>query len=135
MKVAVDTNVVVSAVIADGPPRRVLEAIADGAAELVLPEPVPAELRRVLTEKLALDDASIETIIELLEELAPEPARVPDQVEAVCGDPDDDRILAAAVAAGAEILISGDNKHLLPLGQHRATLIIRPQEFLAEITG
>jgi predicted nucleic acid-binding protein len=122
-------------VIADGPPRRVLEVIADGVAELVLPEPVPAELRRVLSERLALDDASIEAIIDLLEELAPEPAKVPDRVEAVSGDPDDDRILAAAVAAGAEILISGDSKHLLPLGQHRGMRIIRPQAFLAEIAG
>jgi predicted nucleic acid-binding protein len=113
----------------------VLEAIADGPAELVLPEPVPVELRRVLTAKLALDDASVEAIIGLLEELAPEPARVPDQVEAVSGDPDDDRILAAAVAADAEILISGDSKHLLPLGQRRAMRIIRPQAFLAEIIG
>jgi predicted nucleic acid-binding protein len=122
-------------VIADGPPRRVLEAIADGAAQLVLPEPVAAELRRVLAEKLALDDASIRAIVELLEQLAPAPARVPDRVEAVCGDPDDNRILGAAVAAGAEILISGDSKHLLPLGQHRAMRIIRPQGFLAETAG
>jgi uncharacterized protein len=122
-------------VIADGPPRRVLEVIADGVAGLVLPEPVLPELRRVLSEKLALDDASIEAIIELLEELAPEPASVPDQIEAVSGDPDDDRILAAAVAAGAEILITGDSKHLLPLGHHKAMRIIRPQDFLAEIAG
>lgn len=117
--------------IADGPPRRVLEAIADGAAELVLPEPVRVELRRVLDGKLALGDASIEAILGLLDELALGVAKVPDQVEAVSGDPDDDRILAGA--AGAEILISGDGKHLLPLGQHHAIRIIRPQALLAEI--
>jgi uncharacterized protein len=122
-------------VIADGPPRRVLEAIADGAAELVLPEPVQAELRRILSEKLALDDGPIEAIFELLGELTLKSAKVPGRVEALSGDPDDDRIVAAAIATGAEILISGDTKHLLPLAQHRSLRIIRPQVFLAEIAG
>ena len=121
--------------IAGGPPRRVLEVIADGVAELILPAPVLAELRRVLSEKLGLDDASIEAIIGLLDELAPEQAKVPDQIEAVSGDLDDDRVLAAAVAAGADVLISGDSKHLVPLGQHQAMRIVRPQQFLAEIAG
>jgi len=122
-------------VIADGPPRRVLEVIADGAAELILPVPVRAELYRILNEKLALDDASIEAILGLLDELALETARVPDRVEAVSGDPDDDRILSSAASAGADILISGDRKHLLPLGRFQAMRISTPQAFLAEVAG
>ena len=112
-----------------------LEVIADGAAGLILPEPVRAELHRILKEKLALDDASIGAILGLLDELALETARVPDRVEAVSGDPDDDRILSSAASAGADILISGDRKHLLPLGQYRAVRIITPQAFLAELAG
>jgi predicted nucleic acid-binding protein len=127
--------VLVSAVIADGPPRRVLEVVADGAAELVLPEPVLTELRRVLKAKLGIEGASIAAITRLLEELAVEIATVPDQGEAICGDPDDDRILAAANAAGAEILVSGDRRHLLPLDAYRSMRIIRPQAFLAELAG
>ena len=130
---AVDTNVLVSAVIADGPPRRVLEVIADGALELVLPEPVGAELPRVLSQKLAVGDPSIKAIMGLLDELAPDAAKVPERVEAVSGGPGDERTLAAASAAGAKILVSGDSKHLLPLGKHRAMRIMRPQAFLAEI--
>jgi len=119
-------------VIADGPPRRVLEVIADGAAELILPEPVRLELRRILKKKLALDEPSIGAILGLLDELALETARVPDRVEAASGDPDDDRILSSAASAGADILISGDRKHLLPLGQYQAVRIITPQAFLAD---
>jgi uncharacterized protein len=126
--------VLVSAVIADGPPRRA-EVIADGAAELVLPEPVPAELRRILSEKLGLDDASIEAIIGLFGELTSERAKVPDDVKPVSGDHDDDRVLAATIAASAEVLISGDTKHLLPLAEHKSVRMISPQAFLAEIAG
>lgn len=126
---------IVSAVIADGPPRRLLEVIADGAAELVLPKPVVVEVRRILNRKLGLGEQATDEILELLSELAVEVPSVPRHVQAVSGNPDDDQILAVAVAAGAEILISGDAKHLLPLGRHEAVRIIRPQAFLAEIGG
>jgi len=51
-----------------------LEVIADGAAELILPEPVRAELHRVLKDTLALDDASIGATLGLLDEPASETA-------------------------------------------------------------
>lgn len=124
-----------SATIADGPPRRVLEAIGAGAAELVLPAAVPVELRRVLGEKLGLDAGAIGSILALLEELAVEVAGVPARVDAATGDPDDDRILAAAVAARADVLVSGDTRHLLPLGGHRGVRILRPQDLLAELVA
>jgi uncharacterized protein len=57
------------------------------------------------------------------------------RVECVSGDPDDDRILAAAAAGDAEILISGDHRHLLPLGQYRRVRIMKPQELLAAVSG
>jgi len=127
--------VLVSAVIADGPPRRVLEVLADGLAELLMPEPVPAELRRVLEDKLGLDPPAIDAILRLLDELTASTVAVPAEVDAVSGVADDDRILAAAAAGGAEVLISGDARHLLPLGEYRGMRIIRPQGFLASLAG
>ena len=121
--------------IADGPPRRVLEVIADGGAELLVPEPVLVELSRVLREKLGIDDDAVNAILALLADLAGPGVPVPDEVDAVSGDPDDDRILAAALAAQAGVLVSGDRKHLLPLGQHRSLRTVRPQDFLAELAG
>ena len=125
----------VSAVIADGPQRRVLEVLADGLAELLMPEPVPAELRRVLEDKLGPDPPAIDAILRLLDELTASTVAVPAEVDAVSGGADDDRILAAAVAGGAEVLISGDARHLLPLGEYRGMRIIRPQGFLASLAG
>ncbi len=132
---AVDTNVLVSAVIADGPPRRVLELLQQGRAELVLATPVIVELRRILKVKIGVDDASIDVMIALLEELAAEIAAVPETVEPVSGDPQDDIILAAAAAAAADVLVSGDRRHVLPLGRYRAMRIMRTQDFLAEVAG
>ena len=122
----------VSAAIADGPPRRVLELIGAGAAELVLPAPVMGELQTVLGDKLGVSAGAVAAIEGLLRELASELAEAPAKVPAVSGDRDDDRILAAAVAAGASVLVSGDTRHLLPLGQHDGMRIVKPQTFLAE---
>lgn len=44
-------------------------------------------------------------------------------------DPDDDRILECAVAAGAQVLVSGD-KHLLRLGAFEGIRIVPVAEFL-----
>ncbi len=53
----------------------------------------------------------------------PELAAVPD-------DPKDDMVVATAVKAGADYLVTGDKKHLLPLGEYRGIKIISPRQFL-----
>ena len=50
-------------------------------------------------------------------------------VAAVPDDPDDDRILECAVAAGAQLLVSGD-KHLLRLGAFEDVRIVSVAECL-----
>jgi predicted nucleic acid-binding protein len=53
---------------------------------------------------------------------------------AVPGDQDDDQVIAAAIAAGADIVVSGD-RHLLSLGVYETVRILSPAEALATITG
>lgn len=125
----------VSAVIADGPPRRVLEAIRDRAWDLILPAPTIDELERVLSEKLRIDDGSIGSIVALLRELALQVTEAPADVTERSGNPADDRIIAAALARGAEVLVSGDRKHILALQRIGPMRIVRPQEILAELAS
>lgn len=56
-----------------------------------------------------------------------EPVDVP---RAVMGDADDDHVLAAAVAARADLIVSGDRQHLLPIGSHRGIAIVEAAEAL-----
>lgn len=126
----------VSAFIAAGPPSRLLEEAIDSRLELVLFEPVLAELERILTEKLGFDSQRWREAESLLEELAMESVAAPVEVpEAVTGDPDDDLILACAIATKVEVLVSGDHKHLLPVGERGGVRILTPQAFLAELRG
>jgi predicted nucleic acid-binding protein len=46
------------------------------------------------------------------------PASVPGVVS---NDADDDHVIAAAVAARAELIVTGDRKHLLPIGTHQSS--------------
>ncbi len=129
-----DTNVLVSAFIAGGPPSRVIEAAIDGRVELVLADPVLAELERVLSVKLGFEREQVHETILFLIGLASERIETPPRSpEAVTHDPDDDVILACAVAAEVHVLVSGDRRHLLPLGEYRGIRIITPQALLAEL--
>lgn len=132
-RVVCDTNVLVSAQIADGAPSRVLEEVADGRVHLVLPEPVREELARVLTAKFAFSDARREDVDRLLVELATDRPDAPPQPKVVTGHPADDAILACAVSARVDVLVTGDRRHLLPLGEHEGVRVMTPQALLAEL--
>ncbi len=124
----------VSAFIAAGPPSRIVEEAIDGRLELVLPEPVMGELERILVEKLKFDSGRWREVEVLLADLAVESVPAPKgPVEPVTGDPDDDLILACVGEAEVEVLVSGDRKHLLPLGSHRGVRVLTPQALLAEL--
>jgi len=102
----------------------------------VLLEPVIAELERALTQKLGFDSQRWSEVESLLGELAVESVVAPlEAPEAVTGDPDDDRILACAIGAKVEVLVSGDRKHLLPGGERGGVRILTPQALLAELAG
>lgn len=133
-RVLCDTNVLVSAFIAAGPPSRVIEEAIGGRIGLVLAAPVLAELERVLTVKLRFEPEHVREARSLLTDLAQEVLDAPsDAPEPVTGDPDDDLILACAVRAGIPTIVSGDRKHLLPVGEYRGTRILTPQALIAEL--
>jgi predicted nucleic acid-binding protein len=98
-----------------------------------LPEFVRTELHRVLTKKLGFTVEMATEACELLAQLATERPDTPQHVEAITGDPADDAILTTAVEAGVDILVTGDRKHLLPIGERHGVRLITPQALLAEL--
>ncbi len=129
MRVVLDTNVVVSALIfPGGPPEAVYRLALEGRLELVTSEPLLVELGRVLSSKFGWERQRAEEAVSQL-------ARVADIVESheavreIADDPADDRVLEAAAAGAAQAIVSGD-RHLLRLGTWRSIEIERPAEFL-----
>jgi predicted nucleic acid-binding protein len=126
---------VVSAFVADGPPRRVLEEARSGAIVLIVPELVLEELVRVLAAKLGASAEASREAVQSVRDIATTVVQAPVSVEPVTGDPADDEILACAIEGEATVLVTGDRRHLLPVGEHRGVRIRAPQALLAELRG
>lgn len=119
MRIVLDTNVLVSALISgEGPPGRVLAAVRREGLTLVTSESQLGELKTVLSrERLRpyIHPGAAEDLLRNLEAIGEVVADLPD-VNA-SPDPDDNLILAAAVAGRADLIVSGDKKHMLALGR------------------
>ncbi len=101
---------------------------------MALLEAAAVELFAALTLKLGVDETDAREHLAILRELAETVQPSPhSQPEATSGDPADDVILASAHEAQVGLLITGDRRHLLPLGTHQGVRILSPQAFLAEI--
>ena len=131
MRVVVDTNVIVSALVFGGLPRRVFEAAESGRCELYYSAEIESETRRVLRDKFGWDEDRLGRYLPELWRLG---ERVTPQrrVNAIKEDPDDNRILECALAARADMIVSGDG-HLLRLTAFEGIAILTPREFLSAL--
>lgn len=126
MRVLLDTNVLVAAFVSHGQCHELLEHCVRNH-RLVSSRQILDELRRALAGKLGYPEMVVEEALELIEEaarlVAPDP--LPEQISE---DPDDDWILAAAVAGDCACLVTGDGD-LLVLEEFRGIQILPPSEF------
>jgi putative PIN family toxin of toxin-antitoxin system len=131
VRIVLDTNVTVSALIWGGTPYRLLQGAADGDLVLYTSPTLLDELRAVLARehlasRLQEQRSSVEQAITLYSALAigVSPTATP---RVVPGDADDDHVIATAVAAAADFLVTGD-RHLLTIGQHQGVRIVTPAD-------
>ena len=131
MRIVLDTNVFVSAVFFGGVPGRILEAWRDGRLQLVLSAGILDEYQRV-GQALSAQYAGVdlEPILALLAVEA-EFLEAPALPAPVSADPDDDKFLACAAAAGVAVIVSGD-KDLVDHGGWRGVRVLRPRQFVDE---
>ena len=119
MRIVLDTNVLIAALITKGsPPDELYQACLRGEIVLVTSTVQIAELADVLARPrlqryLDPDDAAV--ILQNIDTRAIILDSLPDLD--LSPDPDDNHILAAAVAGRADVVVSGDKKHLLALEQ------------------
>ena len=126
MKVFLDTNVLASAAATRGLCADVLREVL-ACPELIISEQVLRELRHVLESKFGVREELIEDFLGLLQQgaILGVPGPTP---EVKLRDKDEQFILAAAIAVGAEGFVTGD-KELLGLGHVGSLKILSPRQF------
>ena len=136
IRAIVDTNILVRASIRpQGTVGPVLSELRDGKYQLVYSAALLEELVDVLGRprirtKYRIDKERIRAVLDLI--LLRGDLVLPAQKISVCRDPDDNAVLEAAVAASADIIVSGD-EDLLVLHPFEGIPIVGPAEFLARL--
>jgi uncharacterized protein len=138
VRVVADTNTVVSGLLWHGSPAQVIDAARTGLVVLSTSASLLAELDQVLHRpkfalRLARTGATAQALVVGYAALARlvVPATIAPVVEA---DPDDDAVLACALAARAEMIVSGDSD-LLALESYEGIPVITAAQLIARITS
>ena len=132
MRVVLDTNAVISALLFSGASSKLVSLWQEGLITPLLSRAILDEYLRVLSyRKFELSEKEINELIQ--EEILPyaEVVKPKSRLRVIRRDPSDNKFLECAVAGKAGVIISGD-KDLLSLGQYRKIRIQSPAQFLAD---
>ena len=138
LKVVLDTNVFVSGLLVKaGLPAQVLDTWRERQYLLITSPDIIAEIRATLAyprirRKYAVTDEDVEQLVALLEQDA---LVVPGDADVAGSIPDDtvdEMVLACAIEAKADVIVSGD-RHLLDLGTYRSVSIVTARQFLERL--
>ena len=132
MRVFLDTNVLIAAFAARGLCADVLR-LAGTDHELLIGAPVLVEMRRILESKLHMPAPARNEVLQVLRRFVQVPAaKAP--IALGIDDPDDEWVVACAIAAAADVFVTGD-KALLGLRRVDALPIVSPREFWTQLTA
>lgn len=132
IRVVLDSNVYVSAVLFGGNPRSVIELAQLGGFEIFISVPLIQEIEEVLKEKFLWHDAMVRRAAAKTWRAAS--IVMPDVEVDDCADADDNRILECALTAHAGFIVTGD-RHLLRLHPYRGIRVLSPRQFLERTSG
>lgn len=130
VRVVLDTNVLISALLFKGELAGIVDLWKEGKIVPIVSRETFYEFRTVLEyPKFRLTKDDIKSIIE--EEVLPffEVVETVAEVSRVCKDPDDDKFIACALSASADLVVSGD-KDLCDVARYRRIKIVRASDLL-----
>jgi hypothetical protein len=137
MRLVLDTNVVASALLWQGPPSHLVRLAGTNEVLLFSSLPLLAELSGILSrpkfeKKIAASLLSVDQLVELYAALVTlvRPVCVP----RIAPDPDDDVVIGTALAAKADLIVTGD-RALLSVTQYDGGRIASVSEALRPIAA
>ena len=136
MRAVLDTNVLISGVIATGVPHKLLIKGFDQEYQIVVSVETLTEFRDTLLkypDRFHMSEAEVQQEVETVRYFA-EFVEPDEEITAVQPDPDDDKFLEAAVAGAVDYLVSGDT-HLLDIKSFRGIDIVEPRTFYERLNA
>jgi len=129
LRVVLDTNVYISAILFGGKCEEILKLVSQGLFEVVISKKILDEIKSVLMKKFYWPDKQVAEVVTYIKEIAsiinPEVS-----LDVVKEDHADNRIIECAVASNATYIVTGDKHHLLPIKEYKGIKIVSPIEFL-----
>lgn len=127
VRVVLDTNILVSALVYGGNPIKVLLFALNKRIQVITSPILLSELTDIISKKFPL---SLEDMHLLEKEMQKNFVIVhPSKILNIVRDEDDNRVLEAAVAGKCNFIITGD-QDLLDLGKYENIRIVTPSQFL-----
>lgn len=133
IRVVLDTNVIVSALLQPlGPPAQVFLLATAGSIQLCISGRVYAEYEEVIRRpRFARDE---DTILGAMKAIRDKGLWVRPTVEvSLCSDPDDDMFLECALAARADYLVTGNQRHFPESCE--GTRVVNARQLLDTVRG
>ena len=126
-----DTNILLSGIGWRGSPYHCLELARHGGIEGLTCSEILDELGEKLTTKLNFSlSETTDIIADLLGFLAV--VKITNTLKAIPADSEDDKVIECAVVGEATYIVTGDRRHLLPLGSYQGILIVTAADFLTQ---
>ncbi len=126
MRILVDTNIVVSGLIAKGACFEILEDLVYSHTPIITPY-ILTECQEVLLHKFHLSSATVKELLSVLNKHFIKGKSSSDLIQ-VCRDPEEDQILADALINQVEVILSGD-KDMLSKGRYEGIRVIAPKDY------
>lgn len=134
IRVVLDTNILVSGVIASGYSASILDAALRQEIKLVTSSHLLEEFSEVITRrhiarKYPKASENADVLLDFLRAFSILTPGIP--TEAISADRDDDFVLACALDESVDAIVSGD-PHLLSLENYQGIPILSPKEFVTK---
>lgn len=130
MKAVFDTNILIAAFLTEGLCSGLLIRARKQAFNLVLCDDIIREFEGSLVKKFKLTSTDISEISAIVSEAASEILHKLNPIPNICRDPNDDMIIACAIDAAADYIVTGD-EDLLILKRYKDIVMINPRNFEA----
>ena len=132
--VVFDTNILISGIGWQGAPYHCLELARNGIVTGVTCSELLEELMEKLTIKLKFSQQqAIDTLVDLLSFLRV--VKISNTLKIIETDPDDNVVLECGLVSKATHIVTGDKRHLLPIGNYEGMAIVSANDFLALISS